>query len=75
MCREFATRFIDIQRQEFKWLGSWEVENPYLTMSYDHEATIAREFGRFVGKGRCMGKKPVYCAPPANRPGGGRSGI
>ena len=43
-------------------MGEWE--NPYLTMSYDYEATIAREFGRFVGKGSVYrGKKPVYwCA-------------
>jgi len=33
-------------------------------MSYDYEATIAREFGRFVGRGSVYrGKKPVYwCA-------------
>jgi isoleucyl-tRNA synthetase len=65
LCREFASRFIDIQRQEFKRLGVMgEWENPYLTMSYDYEATIAREFGRFVGKGSVYrGKKPVYwCA-------------
>ena len=65
LCRAFATRFIDIQRQEFKRLGVMgEWENPYLTMSYDYEATIAREYGRFVGKGSVYrGKKPVYwCA-------------
>lgn len=65
LCREFASNFIDIQRQEFKRLGVMgEWENPYLTMSYDYEATIAREFGRFVGKGSVYrGKKPVYwCA-------------
>ena len=65
LCREFAANFLDIQRQEFKRLGVMgEWENPYLTMSYDYEATIAREFGRFVGKGSVYrGKKPVYwCA-------------
>jgi isoleucyl-tRNA synthetase len=65
LCRAFATRFIDIQREEFKRLGVMgEWENPYLTMSYDYEATIAREYGRFVGKGSVYrGKKPVYwCA-------------
>ena len=57
--------FINIQREEFKRLGVMgEWDNPYLTMSYDYEATIAREFGRFVGKGSVYrGKKPVYwCA-------------
>ena len=65
LCRKFATEFVNIQREEFKRLGVMgEWENPYLTMSYDYEATIAREFGRFVGKGSVYkGKKPVYwCA-------------
>ncbi|MBW2055970.1 MAG: isoleucine--tRNA ligase [Deltaproteobacteria bacterium] len=61
-CREFAGRFLDIQRQEFKRLGvlgAWE--DPYLTMSYDYEATIAREFGKFVAKGSVYkGKKPIH---------------
>ena len=65
LCREFASNFLDIQRREFKRLGVMgEWDNPYLTMSFDYEATIAREFGRFVGKGSVYrGKKPVYwCA-------------
>jgi isoleucyl-tRNA synthetase len=65
LCRVFASKYLDIQRQEFKRLGVMgEWDNPYQTMSYDYEATIAREFGRFVGKGSVYrGKKPVYwCA-------------
>jgi isoleucyl-tRNA synthetase len=65
LCRVFASKFLDIQRQEFKRLGVMgEWDNPYQTMSYDYEATIVREFGRFVGKGSVYrGKKPVYwCA-------------
>ncbi len=65
LCREFASNFVNIQREEFKRLGVLgEWENPYQTMSFDYEATIAREFGRFVGKGSVYrGKKPVYwCA-------------
>jgi isoleucyl-tRNA synthetase len=65
LCREFATNYLQIQREEFKRLGVFgEWENPYQTMSFDYEATIAREFGRFVGKGLVYrGKKPVYwCA-------------
>ncbi|NIO03561.1 MAG: isoleucine--tRNA ligase [Proteobacteria bacterium] len=60
--REFAEKFLNIQREEFKRLGvlgQWEL--PYLTMSYDYEATIAREFGKFVGKGSVYkGKKPIH---------------
>jgi isoleucyl-tRNA synthetase len=65
LCRKFATEYLNIQREEFKRLGVMgEWENPYQTMTYDYEATIAREFGRFVGNGSVYkGKKPVYwCA-------------
>jgi isoleucyl-tRNA synthetase len=61
-CRRYAERFIDIQRAEFKRLGVMgEWDNPYLTMSYDYEATIARELGRFFEKGGVVrSKKPIY---------------
>ncbi|MCE5334178.1 MAG: isoleucine--tRNA ligase [Desulfobacteraceae bacterium] len=64
-CRRYAERFIDIQRNEFKRLGVLgEWGNPYLTMSYDYEASIARELGRFFKEGGVIrSKKPVYwCA-------------
>jgi isoleucyl-tRNA synthetase len=61
-CRVYAEKFIDIQRQEFKRLGvvgDWE--NPYLTMAYDYEATIARELGKFITQGNVYkSKKPIY---------------
>jgi isoleucyl-tRNA synthetase len=61
-CREFADRFINIQREEFKRLGVLgEWENPYLTMNYEYEATIVREFGKFALNGSLIkSKKPVY---------------
>ncbi len=64
-CRAYAEKFIDIQREEFKRLGVLgEWEDPYLTMSYDYQATIVRELGRFFQSGAVYrGKKPVYwCA-------------
>ena len=64
-CRRYAERFIDIQREEFRRLGVLgEWFNPYLTMSYDYEATIARELGRFFQNGGVIrSKKPIYwCA-------------
>jgi isoleucyl-tRNA synthetase len=65
LCRRYAEKFVDIQRSEFKRLGvlgQWD--NPYLTMSYDYEATIARELGRFFSKGSVIrSKKPVYWCP------------
>ena len=64
-CREYAGKFIDIQRDEFRRLGVFgDWENPYLTMAYPYEARITREFGSFVDNGSVYKKKkPVYwCA-------------
>ncbi len=64
-CRKYAERFIDIQRNEFRRLGVLgEWNDPYLTMSYGYEATIARELGRFFQNGSVIrSKKPIYwCA-------------
>ncbi|GAB4370105.1 MAG: isoleucine--tRNA ligase [Deltaproteobacteria bacterium] len=62
LCREYAAKFIDIQRGEFRRLGvlgDWE--SPYRTMAFDYEAGILREFGRFVESGAVYrGTKPVY---------------
>ena len=62
LCREYAEKFIDIQREEFKRLGVFgDWDNPYLTMNFPYEAAIVRELGAFVGnKGVYKGKKPVY---------------
>jgi isoleucyl-tRNA synthetase len=64
-CRSYAEKFIDIQREEFKRLGVLgEWEDPYLTMKFGYQATIARELGKFFADGAVYrGKKPVYwCA-------------
>ena len=64
-CREYAYRFLDIQRDEFKRLGGFGVWNdPYVTMDYGYEATIVRELGKFIGSGAIYkARKPVYwCA-------------
>ena len=62
LCREYAGKFIDIQREEFKRLGVFgDWDNPYLTMNFAYEAAIVRELGKFVGNGGVYkGKKPVY---------------
>jgi isoleucyl-tRNA synthetase len=52
LCREYAEKYYRIQRDEFRRLGvlgDWE--HPYLTMDPAYEATILREFGKFVAKG------------------------
>ena len=62
LCRQYAEKFIDIQRDEFKRLGvmgDWE--NPYLTMNYQYESIIARECGKFAqNKSLFRSKKPIY---------------
>ena len=52
MCREFALRYVDQHRRDFKRLGvlgRWE--DPYLTMSHSYEACIAGAFLTFLEKG------------------------
>jgi isoleucyl-tRNA synthetase len=61
-CRDYASKFVDIQRDEFKRLGVFgEWENPYLTMNFGYQATIVNEFGKFLLDGSVYkGKKPVH---------------
>ncbi len=62
LCRAYAEKYIDIQRDEFKRLGVMgEWENPYLTMNYAYEAIIARECCKFALEGSLFrSKKPIY---------------
>ncbi|MCX5667665.1 MAG: isoleucine--tRNA ligase [Candidatus Omnitrophica bacterium] len=49
---DYAMKYVDIQREQFKRLGVMgEWANPYLTLSKDYEAAIIRSFGRLVEKG------------------------
>ncbi|MDB6148856.1 MAG: isoleucyl-tRNA synthetase [Chthoniobacter sp.] len=59
---EYARKFVDIQRTQFKRLGVLgEWENPYLTLAPEYEAEIIRAFATFVDKGLVyQSKKPVY---------------
>ena len=60
-CREFAERWIEIQKKEFRRLGvEGDWKQPYLTMSFDAEAQIVRELGKFLMDGSLYrGAKPV----------------
>ena len=64
-CREFASGWVDIQREEFKRLGitgNWA--NPYLTMDFHAERVIAEEFMKFLMNGTLyQGSKPVMWSP------------
>ena len=60
-CRTFAEKWIEVHKDQFKRLGvvgDWE--NYYSTMSYDAEAQIVRELGKFLKEGSLYrGFKPV----------------
>lgn len=62
MCRQYAGKWIDIQRQEFirlGVLGDWE--NPYLSMLPQYEAATASNLAEFVEKGSVYrARKPIY---------------
>ena len=64
-CREYAGKWVEIQRQEFKRLGvlaDWD--NPYLTINHSYEAATAREFNKFLMSGAVeRSKKPVHWCP------------
>src|SRR5438067_5912402 len=59
---EYARKFIDVQRRQFKRLGVFgDWENPYLTLDPGYEAEIIRAFATFVEQGLVyQSKKPVY---------------
>ncbi len=60
-CRAFAEKWIDVHKDQFKRLGvvgDWD--NYYSTMSFDAEAQIVRELGKFLKEGSLYrGFKPV----------------
>jgi len=60
-CREFANSWIDVHIKEFKRLGViGDFENYYSTMSFEAEAQIVRELGKFLLDGSLyQGFKPV----------------
>jgi isoleucyl-tRNA synthetase len=60
-CRDEAAKWLDVQREEFKRLGvEGDWDHPYTTMSYEAEATIARELTKFAMNGLLYrGSKPV----------------
>ena len=62
LCRDYASKWIDVQRKEFRRLGvlgNWE--DPYMSMRPAYEAATARELANFVEAGGVMrSKKPIY---------------
>ena len=64
-CRDFAAHWLDVQSEEFQRLGvlgDWH--DPYTTMAFEAEATIAGELGRLLMDGSLYrGAKPVMWSP------------
>lgn len=61
-CLEYAKRFVNIQKSEFKRLGvlgAWDT--PYLTVNKKYEATIIKELSHFFLSGSAYrSRKPIY---------------
>ncbi len=62
LCREHASKFIEIQKEEFKSLGvvgDWD--NPYKTMDFEFEANIYKALAEIAKKGLLIERsKPVF---------------
>jgi isoleucyl-tRNA synthetase len=63
-CREYAEKYVDLQREQFKRIGVLgRFDDPYLTMSKQYESVIVRMFFDFFEKGDdwvYKGLRPVY---------------
>jgi isoleucyl-tRNA synthetase len=61
-CREYAEKYLDLQRGQFKRLGIFgRFERPYSTMSPDYESVIVATLYDFFEKGLIYrGLRPVY---------------
>jgi isoleucyl-tRNA synthetase len=64
-CRAYAQHWVDVQREQFQRLGilgQWD--KPYLTMSFEAEATIVGELCKVAESGQLYrGAKPVMWSP------------
>jgi isoleucyl-tRNA synthetase len=61
-CREYAEKYVELHRQQFKRLGIFGLwERPYLTMSPEYESVIVATLYDFFEKGYVYrGLRPVY---------------
>ncbi|MHA7872924.1 MAG: class I tRNA ligase family protein, partial [Hyphococcus sp.] len=64
-CRAYAQKWLDVQRGEFRRLGGeGDWDNPYTTMDFKSEASIAAELLKFADLGLLYrGSKPVMWSP------------
>ncbi|MEO8725713.1 MAG: isoleucine--tRNA ligase, partial [Acidobacteriaceae bacterium] len=61
-CREYAQKYLDLQRSQFKRIGVFgRWDDPYSTMSQRYESIILRQFYDFLERGFVFkGLRPVY---------------
>ena len=64
-CREYAARWVAIQREEFERLGVWgDWDSPYLTMDPGFEAAILEAFAGLAEKGFVQrGLRSIHWCP------------
>lgn len=62
LCRDYALKFVERQKQQFIRLGvTGEWDKPYLTLDHTYEATNVRVFNELYQKGLIYkGKKPIH---------------
>lgn len=64
-CRNYAEKYVAIQRKEFKRMGCFgDWEHPYLTMDYQYEARILETFKSLAEMGYIYrGLRPIHWCP------------
>ena len=64
-CREYAAKWVAIQREEFERLGVWgDWERPYLTMDSNFEASIVETFAGLAAQGFVQrGLRSIHWCP------------
>jgi isoleucyl-tRNA synthetase len=64
-CKEYAMKYVELQRTEFKRLGIFgQWDKPYLTLDHAYEEKIVELFGILAEKGYIYrGLKPIHWCP------------
>ena len=64
-CEDYALKYVDRQREQFKRLGVWgEWDNPYITLNKEYEVKQIEVFGEMAKKDLFYkGQKPVHWCP------------
>jgi isoleucyl-tRNA synthetase len=77
VCRVYADKYVGIQRDQFKRLGVFgEWDRPYLTMSYDYEATTVASLGSSTWPGASTrARTRLLVRLLQDRPGRGRGRV